>query len=60
MKLVRYDRNGAIRVGAIEGDEIIDLLDAAPTGTDTKLLAAMSDTSSARGCSLRKALPSPW
>ena len=43
MKLVRYNRNGAVRLGAIDGDEVVDLLDAAPVGTDARLLAAMSD-----------------
>ena len=43
MKLVRYDRGGAVRLGAIDGDEIVDLLDAAPSGTDTRLIAALSD-----------------
>ena len=43
MKLVRYDRNGAVRLGAIDGDDVVDLLDAAPVGTDTKRLAAFSD-----------------
>jgi 2-keto-4-pentenoate hydratase/2-oxohepta-3-ene-1,7-dioic acid hydratase in catechol pathway len=43
MKLVRYDRNGAARVGAIDGDDVVDLLDASPTGTDPRLLAALSD-----------------
>jgi 2-keto-4-pentenoate hydratase/2-oxohepta-3-ene-1,7-dioic acid hydratase in catechol pathway len=43
VKLVRYDRNGAVRLGAIDGDEVVDLLDAAPVGTDARLLAAMSD-----------------
>ena len=43
MKLVRYDRNGAIRLGAIDGNDVVDLLDAAPVGTDAKLLAAFSD-----------------
>jgi 2-keto-4-pentenoate hydratase/2-oxohepta-3-ene-1,7-dioic acid hydratase in catechol pathway len=43
VKLVRYNRNGAVRLGAIDGDEVVDLLDAAPVGTDARLLAAMSD-----------------
>lgn len=45
MKLVRYDRNGAVRLGAIDGSDVVDLLDAAPTGTDATLLAALSDMS---------------
>ena len=43
MKLVRYDRNGAVRLGAVDGSDVVDLLDAAPVGTDTKLLSAFSD-----------------
>ena len=43
MKLVRYHRSGAIRLGAIDGDDVVDLLDAAPVGTDAKLLASFSD-----------------
>lgn len=43
MRLVRYERNGALRLGALDGDAVVDLLDAAPTGTDAKLLAAFSD-----------------
>jgi 2-keto-4-pentenoate hydratase/2-oxohepta-3-ene-1,7-dioic acid hydratase in catechol pathway len=43
MKLVRYDRNGAVRLGAIDGDALVDLLDAAHPGTDSRLLAALSD-----------------
>ena len=43
MKLVRYRRGGAVRVGAIDGDDIIDLLDAAPAGMDPKCLASLSD-----------------
>ncbi len=43
MRLVRYDRNGAYRLGAIDGDSVIDLLDATPTGTDPKMLAALAD-----------------
>ncbi|HEX2827801.1 MAG TPA: fumarylacetoacetate hydrolase family protein [Burkholderiales bacterium] len=43
MKLVRYDRNGAVRLGAVDGDAVVDLLDAAPPGTATRLLAALSD-----------------
>lgn len=43
MKLVRYERNGARRLGAIDGDSVVDLLDATPVGTDPKMLAAMAD-----------------
>jgi len=43
MRLVRYERNGALRLGALDGDAVVDLLDAAPPGTDAKLLAAFSD-----------------
>ncbi|MDH4150737.1 MAG: fumarylacetoacetate hydrolase family protein [Betaproteobacteria bacterium] len=43
MRLVRYDRNGAHRLGAIDGDSVIDLLDATPTGADPKMLAALAD-----------------
>lgn len=43
MKLVRYARGGAIRLGAIDGADVVDLLDAAPVGTDAALLAAFSD-----------------
>jgi len=43
MKLVRYDRNGAQRLGAIDGDSVVDLLDATPVGTDPKMLAALAD-----------------
>lgn len=44
MKLVRYDKNGALRVGALDGGYIVDLLDACPVGTPPALLAALSDT----------------
>ena len=43
MKLVRYDKNGALRLGIIDGEHLIDLLDACPTGTAPALIAAMSD-----------------
>lgn len=43
MKFVRYERNGALRLGALDGDSVIDLLDAAPGGISTKLLAAFAD-----------------
>lgn len=44
MKFVRYDRNGAVRVGLLDSEQVYDLLDAAPTGTPPALLAAFSDT----------------
>jgi 2-keto-4-pentenoate hydratase/2-oxohepta-3-ene-1,7-dioic acid hydratase in catechol pathway len=43
VKLVRYDRNGALRLGLIDGGDLIDLLDACPTGTPPAVIAAMSD-----------------
>ena len=43
MKLVRYDRNGALRLGIIDGEDLIDLLDACPTGTPPAVITAMSD-----------------
>jgi len=43
MKFVRYDRNGALRLGMIDGEHVIDLLDACPTGTPPAVIAAMSD-----------------
>src|SRR4051812_13586308 len=43
MKLVRYERNGAVRLGVIDGEDVVDLLDAAPRGTSPALLAAFSD-----------------
>jgi 2-keto-4-pentenoate hydratase/2-oxohepta-3-ene-1,7-dioic acid hydratase in catechol pathway len=43
MKLVRYDRNGAVRLGVIDGADVVDLLDAALPGADARLLAGMSD-----------------
>lgn len=43
MRFVRYERGGALRLGVLEGDGVIDLLDAAPNGTPPSLLAAFSD-----------------
>ncbi|HXV12141.1 MAG TPA: hypothetical protein VD839_15180, partial [Burkholderiales bacterium] len=43
MKLVRYDRNGALRLGLIDGEHLIDVLDTCPTGTSPAIIAAMSD-----------------
>ena len=43
MKLVRYDRNGALRLGMIDGEHVVDMLDACPTGTATDVITAMSD-----------------
>ncbi len=43
MKLVRYDRNGAVRVGALDDEHVVDLLDACPTGTPTGAISALSD-----------------
>lgn len=43
MKFVRYDRNGALRLGVLDGDSVIDLLDAAPNGTAPAMLAAFAD-----------------
>lgn len=43
MRFVRYERGGATRLGVIDGEDVVDLLDAAPVGTDTALLAALSD-----------------
>ena len=43
MRFLRYDRNGAARIGLLDGDAVYDLLDAAPTGTAPALLAAFSD-----------------
>jgi len=43
MKLVRYLRGSAVRLGVIDKDDIVDLLDAAPRGTAPELLAAFSD-----------------
>ena len=45
MRFVRYDRNGALRLGVLDGDSVIDLLDAAPGGINAKLLAAFADMS---------------
>jgi len=45
MKLVQYDRNGALRLGMIHGEYVVDMLDACPTGTATDVIAAMSDMS---------------
>src|SRR5690606_39204084 len=43
MKFVRYDRNGALRLGVLDGDSVVDLLDAAPNGTAPAMLAAFAD-----------------
>jgi 2-keto-4-pentenoate hydratase/2-oxohepta-3-ene-1,7-dioic acid hydratase in catechol pathway len=43
VKLVRYDRNGALRLGVIDSEHVVDMLDACPTGTATDVIAAMSD-----------------
>lgn len=43
MRLVRYVRGGAVRVGAIDREDVVDLLDAAPANTSPGLLAALSD-----------------
>jgi 2-keto-4-pentenoate hydratase/2-oxohepta-3-ene-1,7-dioic acid hydratase in catechol pathway len=43
LKLVRYDRNGALRMGALDGDDVVDLLDACPLGADSARIAALSD-----------------
>ncbi len=43
MRFVRYDRNGAARLGALDGDSVVDLLDAAPLGIAPALLAAFAD-----------------
>jgi 2-keto-4-pentenoate hydratase/2-oxohepta-3-ene-1,7-dioic acid hydratase in catechol pathway len=43
MKLVRYDKNGALRLGMLDGEHVVDLLDACPVGTPPALLAALSD-----------------
>jgi len=43
MKLVRYDRNGAIRLGVLDGGDVVDLLDACPAGAKPALVAALSD-----------------
>jgi 2-keto-4-pentenoate hydratase/2-oxohepta-3-ene-1,7-dioic acid hydratase in catechol pathway len=58
MKIVRYDRAGAIRVGVLDGDSIVDALDACPSGTPPSVLAAFSDTVQliAGGAAARKVL----
>lgn len=43
MKLLRYDRNGAVRLGALDEDYVVGLLGAGPTGAPTADLAALSD-----------------
>lgn len=43
MQFVRYERNGALRLGALDGNYVVDLLDAAPNGTGPQMLAAFSD-----------------
>lgn len=43
MRFVRYRRNGALRLGALDGDDVVDLLDAAPNGTAAEMLAAFAD-----------------
>ena len=43
MKFVRYDRSGTTRLGVLDGEQVYDLLDAAPAGTSPQLLAALSD-----------------
>jgi 2-keto-4-pentenoate hydratase/2-oxohepta-3-ene-1,7-dioic acid hydratase in catechol pathway len=43
MRFVRYDRNGALRLGALDGDSVVDLLDAAPVGTAADRLADFAD-----------------
>ncbi len=43
MKFVRYERNGALRLGVLDGDSVIDLLDAAPNGAAAEMLAAFAD-----------------
>jgi 2-keto-4-pentenoate hydratase/2-oxohepta-3-ene-1,7-dioic acid hydratase in catechol pathway len=43
MRLVRYDRNGAIRTGALDDGHVVDLLDACPVGTRTELLPGLAD-----------------
>lgn len=44
MKFIRYDRNGAARLGLLSGEQVYDLLDAAPAGTPPALLAAFADS----------------
>lgn len=43
MRFVRYERGGAPRLGVLDGESVVDLLDAAPLGTAPQLLAAFSD-----------------
>ncbi len=43
MRFVRYERGGALRLGVLDGNDVVDLLDAAPNGTPPPLLAAFSD-----------------
>ncbi len=43
MRFVRYRRNGALRLGALDGDDVVDLLDAAPNGIAIEVLAAFAD-----------------
>ncbi|MBX3651781.1 MAG: fumarylacetoacetate hydrolase family protein [Burkholderiales bacterium] len=43
MRLVRYLRGGATRLGALDGDSVVDLLDAALPGIAPGMLAAFSD-----------------
>jgi len=43
-RIVLSLRGGALRLGALDGESVIDLLDAAPLGTPPALLAALSDT----------------
>jgi 2-keto-4-pentenoate hydratase/2-oxohepta-3-ene-1,7-dioic acid hydratase in catechol pathway len=43
MKLLRYERNGAVRLAVVDGEDVVDLLDAAPLGTSPAILAAFAD-----------------
>lgn len=43
MKIVRYDRNGALRLGALDDDCVVDLIENCPTGVKPSLLSALSD-----------------
>lgn len=43
MRLLRYERNGGTRLGVLDKDDVVDLLDAAPLGTAPAMLAAFSD-----------------
>lgn len=43
MRFVRYERGGALRLGALVANDVVDLLDAAPNGTPPALLAAFAD-----------------